>query len=83
MAQLQLLGQAERKVIAKEIQRLRNILTAIEQLEQCGEECSDQRLIVQQLWKRYTDLLKNIYQETPEQPPWQAPTGNGLASATS
>ena len=77
-----MLGTAERKIIAKEIQRLRNILAAIEQLEQCGEECTDARQIVGQLWKKYNDLLRHIYQESPEQPPWQEPASTNLASAS-
>ena len=73
---MQLGSALERKTIAKELSRLRGILTAIDQLEQCGEECTDARTIVQQLWDRYNKMLKAIYSETPETPPWtgQSPT---------
>jgi hypothetical protein len=80
---LQLLGTAERKVISKELQRLRDIIQAIDQLEQCGEDCTGERTIVQDLWKRYVNKLKNIYGETPEQPPWQTPTNQALNSVKS
>lgn len=77
------LGAAERKIIAKELQRLRGILVAIDQLEQCGIDCSNSRFDVQALWKNYQDKLKYIYQESPEQPPWQEPSQNTLQSVSS
>ncbi len=83
MAGLQLLGQAERKVIAREIDRLRKILVAIDQMEQCGTDCTDSRQLVTELWNRYNKMLKALYQESPDQPPWQEPSGTGIPTANS
>lgn len=80
---IQMLGTAERKIIAKEIQRLRSILAAIEQLEQCDEDCTDARAVVNSLWAKYNKLLTQVYKESPEQAPWQEPNQNQLASAKS
>jgi len=61
-----LLDKTDRQTITRELDRLRKIAVAIDQLEACGEDCAGRTATLNDLWNFYQKRLQHLYGESPQ-----------------